>query len=206
MTPTVHTVVFAKAPRPGRVKTRLIPALGPAGAAELAARLLAHALAQALRADLGPVELCRSPDDDRAWGAVELPPGLILSGQGDGDLGARLARAAGRVIAGGRPALLMGTDCPALTADRLHAMARALGDADAAITPVADGGYAALGFNHCHPDLFRDVPWSTPTVCQVTAARLSALGWSLHHCPTLHDIDEPGDLRHLPPDWPEYRP
>lgn len=203
MTPSVHTVVFAKAPRPGEAKTRLAPALGPRGAAELAARLLGHALTQALQANLGPVELCRSPDEADAWRAVTLPRGLIISAQGSGDLGTRLARAAERVTAGGHPVLLMGTDCPALTRQRLQAMARTLANVDATLTPVADGGYAALGLNRFHPTLFRDIPWSTAAVSRITAERIRALGWSLHCHPTLHDIDEPDDLRHLPPDWPE---
>ena len=55
-------IVIAKEPRPGKVKTRLIPALGEAGAARLADRMLRHTLAQALDANIGPVELCVSPD------------------------------------------------------------------------------------------------------------------------------------------------
>lgn len=199
--PPVHIVVLAKAPRPGLAKTRLIPALGAHGAARLADRLLAHALRQALTADLGPVELCRTPGGEAAWESIALPRDLRISDQGGGDLGDRMARAAQRATATGHPVLLMGSDCPALTAPRLRAMARALNGADAVITPVSDGGYSALALRRYHPDLFHQVPWSTSTVTAITLARARALGWTLHCMPTLHDIDEPGDLAHLPGNW-----
>ena len=113
----VRVLVFAKAPVPGRVKTRLIPSLGEAGAARLAGRMLDHALGQALAAGFGPVELCASPAFDHAdWAGHRLPDGVTTSDQGGGDLGARMGRAAKRSSGVGRQVLLMGTDCPALTA------------------------------------------------------------------------------------------
>ncbi|WP_413894511.1 DUF2064 domain-containing protein, partial [Candidatus Skiveiella danica] len=93
-----RVVVFAKAPLPGRAKTRLIPALGAEGAARLARRMLGHALAQAMAARVGAVELCMSPGpEDAAWHGVELLDRVQCTDQGDGDLGARMARAVHRV-------------------------------------------------------------------------------------------------------------
>lgn len=202
----VRIVVLAKAPLPGLAKTRLIPALGARGAARLADRLLQYALCQASKADLGPVELCRTPDGDERWQGTPLPGGLQISDQGEGDLGERMDRITRRVTATGHAVLLMGTDCPALTASRLRGMARALDNADAVVTPVSDGGYSALALRRHHPDLFREVPWSTAAVTQTTIRRLHNLGFTLHCCPTLHDIDEPEDLRHLPRHWETPRP
>lgn len=89
-------IVMAKAPVPGFVKTRLIPALGADGAAALAARLLSHALQEALAAEPGAVELCCAPDAQHpAFDAWRGTPGLTLSAQGEGDLGARMRRAFG---------------------------------------------------------------------------------------------------------------
>jgi hypothetical protein len=121
---TVRIVVFAKAPVAGRVKTRLIPALGAAGAAQLAARMLDQALAQALAATVGPVELCMSlAPGAPEWAGIPLPAGIETSDQGEGDLGARMARAAQRAIARGEAVLLTGTDCPDLSAARLRVAA-----------------------------------------------------------------------------------
>ena len=109
-------VIFAKAPQPGAVKTRLIPALGAEGAAALARSMLAHTLQEALAAGVGPVELCMNPaPGDIAWQGVDLPDAVIRMAQGEGDLGERMARAVHRVTTQQRPVLLMGADCPGLT-------------------------------------------------------------------------------------------
>jgi rSAM/selenodomain-associated transferase 1 len=192
-------VVFAKAPVAGRAKTRLIPALGAQGAAELAGRLLLHTLTEALAAGLGGVELCASPAlEDPAWDGVALPPGLMTSAQGEGDLGERLARAAQRVLHSGSAVLLIGTDCPALDVARLRRAAHELAAHGASLWPAHDGGYALLGLSRFEASLFAGIEWSTATVAEATRARFAALGWPLHEGPLVHDIDEPADLVHLP--------
>ncbi|MDP3699687.1 MAG: TIGR04282 family arsenosugar biosynthesis glycosyltransferase [Hylemonella sp.] len=194
-------VVFAKAPQAGQAKTRLAPALGAEGAATLARALLHHALTQALAAGVGPVELCMSPaPDSAAWQGLRLPAGISRADQGEGDLGERMARAVQRVTTGlQQPVLLFGTDCPALDATQLRAAAAALHTHDAVLLPVADGGYVLIGLKAPCPALFEHMPWSTATVAAQTLQRLAALGLSTWVGPTLHDIDEPADLRHLPP-------
>lgn len=196
----LRLVVFAKAPQPGAAKTRLIPALGALGAAVLARRMLLHALKQALAADVGPVELCMSPaPGDPAWQGVDLPPGITCSAQGEGDLGQRMARAVDRVTTPpGQAVLLMGTDCPALSAQRITAAAGALAQHDAVLIPVADGGYVLVGLHQPCPPIFADMAWSTPTVAACTLQRLAARGQHVWAGPQLHDIDEPADLVHLP--------
>lgn len=184
-------VIFAKAPVAGEVKTRLIPALGAEGAAELARRMLFDTCRAALAAETGPVELCLS-------GTMEAPDGLKLTDQGPGDLGERLARAAERVIGGGEAVVLIGTDCPELDAHRIAEACRRLETHDAVIHPAADGGYALLGLRHCDPSIFSGIEWSTPTVAAATIAKIDALGWSSHVGETLRDIDEPEDLAFYP--------
>lgn len=192
-------IVFAKAPQAGRAKTRLIPALGPAGSARLAEQLLQLTMTQTLAAKVGPVELCVTPDmADPAWCEVSLPSGLQLTAQGGGDLGERLARAAQRRIENGESVILIGTDCPELTAQRLQVAAMALEDHDAVIHPAADGGYALLGLRRFHPHIFQDIAWSTDSVAYATLCRCGELGWSVHVADLLHDIDQPEDLVHLP--------
>ena len=193
-------VVFAKAPRPGAVKTRLIPALGAIGAAALARRMLDHALGQALAAGVGPVELCMSPaPGDVAWRSVNPPAGVVCTAQVEGDLGQRMAGAVHRVTARlGEPVLLMGSDCPALTSQEITRAAGRLRDHDAVLIPVADGGYVLIGLKSPCPALFTDMPWSTPAVCAETLRRAAMLGLTVWLGPPLHDIDEPADLALLP--------
>ncbi len=187
-------VIFAKAPVPGRVKTRLIPVLGDAGAARLAQHMLADTVAHAFAARLATPELCVTPHpDDPAW-AGHLPAGVRLSDQGPGDLGPRLAAAAKRVIDGGERILLIGTDCPELDGKCLSEAAIQLESHDAMIHPARDGGYVLLGLARTDPSLFDDIAWSTDAVAVTTIARIRALGWSLFVGDTLTDIDEPADL------------
>lgn len=196
---TVRTVVFAKAPLPGHAKTRLIPALGEAGAARLARRMFELALEQARVADIGPVELCMSPAPDApAWSGITIPAGIETSDQGEGDLGERMARAARRVIERGEAVLLTGTDCPDLTAARLAEAARQLNTHDAVLYPAQDGGYPLLGLRAFDISLFRDIPWSTDVVARLTLERMASLKWRVWTGQTLRDIDDPADLVHLP--------
>lgn len=192
-------IVFAKAPQAGRAKTRLIPALGAVGSALLAEKLLQQTIVESLAAKVGPVELCVTPSlADPLWRTLGLPGGLALSEQGEGDLGERLARAARRQIERGEAVMLIGTDCPELTARRLQAAAMALDNYDAVIHPVADGGYALLGLRRFHPRLFQGIAWSTDSVAETTLRRCAEVGWHVHVGDTLHDIDQPEDLAHLP--------
>jgi uncharacterized protein len=191
-------VIFAKAPQPGTAKTRLIPALGADGAAALARRMLAHALQQALAAGVGPVELCMSPaPDDPAWHNVALPAAVTLTAQGEGDLGERMARVIFRVTKQ-QPVLLMGSDCPGLTAARIGEAARQLQAHDAVLLPVADGGYVLIGLKSPCAELFTAMRWSTPGVAAETLRRMAALGLRVWQGAQLHDIDEAADLAHLP--------
>jgi len=195
---------MAKAPRPGYAKTRLIPALGAEGAAQLARRLLGHAVQQARSAGLGPVDLCCAPNSGDALFACHAAAGLCFSSQGDGDLGERMARAFARWMPGHGQALLTGTDCPALNAGVLQQAAAALATADAVFIPALDGGYALIGLRGPAPRfavLFDAMPWSTPGLMALTRQRLAQAGLRHLELPALPDIDEPADLVHLPPGW-----
>lgn len=191
-------IVFAKAPRPGLAKTRLIPALGPDGAARLACRLLAHAWHEGAAAGFDAAELCVSPDTDEPVFAALAAP---LTLQGDGDLGARMHRAFERVLAVHDAALLIGTDAPALIADRLREASAALQNADAVFVPALDGGYALVGLRQPCEALFRDMRWSTSTVMAETRQRLQAASLDWVELAPVNDIDEPADLVHVPEGW-----
>jgi rSAM/selenodomain-associated transferase 1 len=194
---------MAKAPIPGLAKTRLISALGPAGAAHLAERMLRATLDQALAAGLGAgVELAITPDTGHpVFDALARDRRVRLLPQGDGDLGQRMARALTHALDGAAPALLIGTDAPSLDAALLQRAAGALADHDAVFGPTLDGGYVLVGLRRPAPWLFDAMTWSTPQVMQQTRARLHAHGWRHAELPPLADIDEPADLQHLPAGW-----
>ncbi|WP_193161282.1 TIGR04282 family arsenosugar biosynthesis glycosyltransferase [Microbulbifer hainanensis] len=202
MSDSPRLLVFAKAPLPNTAKTRLIPALGARGAAALAEKMLHHTLRECTAAAIGPVELCVAPDRDHPyWRECTLPADIEVSDQGEGDLGQRLWRAAARTTTTGEPVLLLGTDCPQLTAARLRAAAAALQEADAVMHPARDGGYTLLGLNRVESALFEGIAWSTAAVARQTRERLVQCGMRSIQLETLTDIDEPEDLEALPADW-----
>jgi hypothetical protein len=202
MSKRLRLIVFAKAPLPGLAKTRLIPALGAEGAAQLAGKMLRHTLDQCARARLGSVELCVTPDCGHDfWKDFSLPENIVLSSQGGGDLGKRLLRAAKRSAGNGESVLLLGTDCPQLTAKFLKMAASALEKSDAVIYPTRDGGYALLGLNRVEAPLFEDISWSTEVVARQTRERMVQCDLRCEWLETLVDIDEPADLEFLPTSW-----
>lgn len=195
MSEPVAVAVLAKAPVAGFAKTRLIPVLGADGAALLQARLIARAVATACAAAIGPVTLWATPDPSHPAFQATRAQGVALARQDDGDLGARMLAA---IAAANGPCLVIGTDCPALTADHLRTAADILrGSGDAVAVPADDGGYALIGTRTPHPALFSEMRWSTPEVMAETRRRLRALGLSWQEPVTLWDVDVPADLERL---------
>jgi hypothetical protein len=203
----LRLIVFAKAPQPGRAKTRLIPALGAEGAAALSERLLLHTLAQAAAAAQawpGTLELCVAPDvEHRLFRRLAVEHALTLSAQGEGDIGQRMDRALTRALReqGAEGALLIGSDIPALTTPRLLAAAQALLAHDAVFVPALDGGYALIGLKRPAPTLFEGIAWSTDAVMAQTRAKARKAGLHIAELDPVADIDEPADLEHLPARW-----
>jgi rSAM/selenodomain-associated transferase 1 len=192
-------LVFAKAPVPGRVKTRLIPPLGPRGAAAVQRRLVRAALAAALAGSPWPLELHVPPPLGHPFfAACRRDLGLRLAAQRGPDLGARMAHALGAALGEVDAAVLMGSDCPALTpADVAEAAAALEAGYDAVLGPALDGGYYLIGLRRPQPRLFRGMPWGGPRVLALTRARLRASGLAWHELPPRADLDRPADLHLL---------
>ena len=193
-------MVFAKAPTPGRVKTRLVPALGETGAAELHWQLAERTLCTARAAGLGQVELwCAPGTDDAFFAACAKQHDVSLRAQGEGDLGVRMARALELALADGFSGLLIGSDCPALTPEYLREAAAALVNGnDAVIGPAEDGGYVLIGLARSPAaPLFEDIAWGSATVMQDTRTRLASRNWRWRELATLWDVDRPEDLLRL---------
>jgi uncharacterized protein len=192
----VAVAILAKAPIAGLAKTRLAPALGANGAAQLHARLLARTVETAVAAATGPVTLWGDPDTSHpAFGEIASAHRVALRAQPSGDLGARMLSA---IEAAQGPAIIIGTDCPALAASHLIAAADYLReDADVVIGPAEDGGYVLIAMRRPQPALFRGMTWSTDRVADETRARMRETALSWRELPALWDVDRPDDLARL---------
>lgn len=188
--------VLAKAPVPGLAKTRLIPALGAAGAARAQRAFALRTIGTARAAGTGPVTLwCAPGAGHRFFRALRRRHGVEAVDQSEGDIGQRMAAAmrAHFARAPRTPLLIVGTDCPVLTADHLQQAADALHTQDAVLIPAEDGGYVLIGLRRPLPAVFSGVDWSTPQVLAQTRERLRAAGASWQELTTLWDVDEPAD-------------
>ena len=193
--------MFTRAPIPGAAKRRLIPALGPEGAAELQRRMTRRIVAEAVAADVGDVSLWCTPDCSHpsfAELAVHYPTIRLRDQEGCG-LGERMCNAFREILRSRSFALLAGSDCPALGANRLRLAVEWLARraADAVIAPALDGGYVLVGLRRVDASLFDDMPWGTDRVLTETRRRMSVLGWKCREFEPLPDIDRPADLVHL---------
>ena len=189
--------VFAKAPVPGEVKTRLMPLLGAGDAAELHATLVRRALVTAAAAGTGPVTLWCMPDTGHPFFAACAEEfGVALEAQKGGHLGERMERALASMLVRG-PAMLIGSDCPALTAADLHTAARSLATHDAVFQPAEDGGYVLVGLAREVPGLFEGIRWGEASVMRDTRARLRAAKATWRELPARWDVDRPEDYQRL---------
>jgi uncharacterized protein len=186
MTAPVTLVVLAKAPVPGRVKTRCCPPCTPEQAAALAEAALADTLA-VVAATPARRRVLVLDGEPGPW----LPAGVDVWAQRGGGLDERLAAAFDDV---GGPALLIGMDTPQVTVGLLSAAAGLLGDAgadlDAVLGPAADGGFWAIGLRRPDPGVFLGVPMSRPDTGRRQRARLLARRHRVRLLPTLVDVDD----------------
>lgn len=191
--------VFAKAPQPGAVKTRLVPVLGADAATELHCRLVRHALATAAIARVGPSELWTTvPEDSPFIQLCKRVLGVPLHLQSEGDLGHRMSSAIAHGLARAQRVLLIGSDIPTMNHDDLREADQALRDgADAVLGPVEDGGYWLVGLARHAVEVFHDIAWSSEHVMTQTRERLRALGWRWHELKPRWDVDRPEDLSRM---------
>ncbi|MFW5858222.1 MAG: TIGR04282 family arsenosugar biosynthesis glycosyltransferase, partial [Planctomycetota bacterium] len=194
---TQRLIVFTRYPEPGRTKTRLIPHFGAECAAALQREWTEQtaSLARDARGQTGcdvEVRITGGPADRfQAW----LGSDLRYREQAGGDLGERMENAfADAFTEGCERVVLIGIDCPFLQTHHLRHAFSALATHGAVLGPAEDGGYTLIGLSAQHPDLFRDMEWSTATVFETTRRRLEASGRSLALLPRLPDIDRPEDV------------
>ncbi|MBW2307584.1 MAG: TIGR04283 family arsenosugar biosynthesis glycosyltransferase [Deltaproteobacteria bacterium] len=190
-------IIFSRYPEPGKVKTRLIPVLGPEGASELQRRMTERTLElakllEALRSLSIEVryEGCNGQIAEQ-W----LGRHILYRHQGEGDLGERMARAFSEAFHEGmEQVVLVGTDIPGLTVDLMQRAFNELTCADVVLGPARDGGYYLIGLRRPIPQLFVDMPWGTDEVLEQTRRISDELGLSVTFLDFLDDVDRPEDL------------
>ena len=200
----VSIAILAKAPVPGRVNTRLIPAIGAHAAAVLQERLTERAVATALAAGVGPVTLWCAPDATHStFLKLVTQQRIILKRQPEGDLGVRMLAA---TAATSGPVLVIGTDCPALTELHLRGAANSLREGnDVVIIPAEDGGYVLIGTRTAQPAIFSGIEWGTSTVLAESRARIIEERLVLMEQPPLWDVDTEADLARLEREFPDLK-
>jgi rSAM/selenodomain-associated transferase 2/rSAM/selenodomain-associated transferase 1 len=190
-------IVFTRYPEPGKTKTRLIPAIGANGAAELQRGMTEDAIlrADALARDRAlAVEIRYDGSDERRM-AQWLGKDRDYAAQGDGDLGDRQARAFAESFARGTErVVLVGTDCPDRTVRIMEKAFESLRKKDLVLGPARDGGYYLIGLRRHVPPLFQDVQWGSDTVLERTLQIADEFGLAIELLETLNDIDRPEDL------------
>ena len=192
--PRPLVAVFAKAPVPGHVKTRLVPALRPEEASDLYRALLVDTIDVVEAAD-ARVTVAFTPATGRRLLERLLGAGRQLVLQPPGDLGTRLERVLGMLQeSGGKRVLVVGSDCPGLTSERIREAYRALENAPVVLGPALDGGFYLLGTSRPATGLLRDIPWSTERVLEAMRTRLLERGLAIRELPEERDLDTPRDL------------
>ncbi len=196
--PEGRILVFAKAPVPGQVKTRLQTQLSANQCAALQQRLIELTLQTAINSRLCPVELWCTDQQHPYFLNCKRNMPITLHNQHGDDLGQRMLNALSATLQTAKFAIIIGTDCVALTTQHLDAATTALNPANiptTVITPAEDGGYVLIGANRMEPTLFKNITWGSAEVYRQTLRNIKQSTLQHIELDTLWDIDHPTDLR-----------
>jgi len=192
-------VVFTRFPQPGETKTRLIPDLGAQGAADLQ-RLMTIRMLRVARAYAAA---CDAQVEVRFAGGSEdlmrkaFGDGLDYTPQGEGDLGERMARAAGEAVGQRRRVVIVGADCPGIYTATLSEAFAALDETDVVFGPASDGGYYLVGVagkGDGLRELFSGIAWGGERVLAESLRISKRMGLSVSLLGELRDVDTAADL------------
>lgn len=194
-------ILFTRYPQPGKAKTRLIPALGAAGAADLHRQMVEQTLAEIKQLQelvQLSVEIWFAATEDTAQTQRQMQDWLgdwDYSPQSNGDLGQQLIAANQMAFNSGmQQVITIGSDCPGLKAGLMQQAFGLLNQHDLVLGPAQDGGYYLIGLRRHLPELFCNITWSSERVLQQTVEIASGLGLSVAYLETLADVDRPEDL------------
>ena len=190
--------VFAKAPVPGKVKTRLLPCMDAESACQVHQQLIDECLSRTVIKGTWQCQLWGTDLADEFLVAMSKRYEISLHEQQGNDLGARMAHAVKTTLQDYQYVVLIGTDCPGLDAEYIETVLQQLqAGADCVLGPAEDGGYVMLALSAYDDSLFSDIEWGTDQVLAATRERIKALGWQCHEMPVLWDVDRPADFERL---------
>lgn len=190
-------IIFTRYPEQGVTKTRLIPALGAKGAAELQRQMTEHTLSQSrkLQSQRSLSLEVRFAGGNLTLMQDWLGAGINYQPQGAGDLGARMTRSLSAAFHSRvNCAVIIGSDCPGLNADLIERAFQQLYIHDLVLGPAIDGGYYLIGLRCLVPELFNQINWGTDEVLKQTTDVANQLNLSIFYLPQLADVDRPEDL------------
>lgn len=191
-------IIFAKPPVAGHAKTRLIPALGEKGAADLHARLIRHTLECTINPQEWQTQLwAASSVDNKYFMELGTQHKISVHQQRGGNLGERMYHALSQSLSRFNKVVLIGTDCPTMDKASIVKAINSLDKHEVVINPAEDGGYVLIAARKILPVVFNNVEWGSGKVMQKTQENLNLSGllWVLG---ALHwDVDTPQDLTRL---------
>lgn len=189
-----HLILFARAPEPGKCKTRLIPLLGKNGAAELHRKLITHCLQQIATLEDTDISLYIDEQPEHLFfREIQQQHPVTVKQQQGFDLGERMYIAMRDSLKSYDKCVLIGSDCPEMNADYINQAFTKLDDHDQVLGPASDGGYVLIGLQKINRMLFQNVNWSHETVLQQSLYNSEQTGYRHTLLTTLWDIDEPRD-------------
>ena len=188
-----HVIVFAKPPLLGRVKTRLIPKLGPELALNAHCEMVDLTLKKVAQLDCSAsLWLSENSQEGASWGQKYSLP---LEVQRSGDLGMRMLDAISKTLAVSPvKVVLIGSDCPILSQEDICDAFLWLDQHDIVVLPCEDGGYGLIGMKQPHFEIFSRISWGTPKVMSETLDRARNSNLSLKSGRTIWEVDNIQDL------------
>ena len=193
-----HLIIFTRYPEPGKTKTRLIPALGEVGAANLHQQMTEYTVSQAQEL----VKIARISVEVRFTGGNLqkmqhwLGNDLEYQTQEEGDLGVRMERSLNHAFKQkAEQVIIIGTDCPDFSLQILATAFEQLKTFNLVLGPALDGGYYLIGLQQPQPELFKNIHWGTDQVLIETLKIAKSRDLSIYSLPLLADIDRPEDLK-----------
>lgn len=198
--PECAVAIMAKAPLPGKVKTRLCPPLSYEEAAQLYSCFLLDKIAQVRALEETGRAIAYTPEEGKAFFDTLALSDFIFIRQDGADLGARLASTLGRLLEMGYSKVMaIDSDTPTLPLDYIQRAVILMRepDADLVLGPCEDGGYYLIALHKVHRELFEGMAWSTSQVFTETMRRAQLRRLQVACLPTWYDVDTPDDLDRL---------
>jgi len=183
-------IIFVRRPELGKVKTRLAAEVGDHEALRIYIRLLEHTRDMAKSVDCSRLLWYADKiESDDMWPATLFEKYR----QPESDLGGRMKEAFAKALEYHDKTIIIGSDCPKLSADIIEEAFAALDHQDVVIGPTYDGGYYLLGMKKLHEHLFEEMRWSVDDVFDTTVSRIGKLDLSHEVLTKLSDVDYKSD-------------